>query len=209
MKKTVCVTIALFGLAVSGTAMAGDGNSRTSKESVNWFFDGSDTGGESRLTRTGNMVLLLLEAENLTPGDAHTIWFIVFNNPRACSAPGCGEDDIFNPDGSLNVGGVMAAEIAIGNATGNVAKADGTAEFGARLVQNENLPGHQIVFPAGLTSGYLLTTKPKKAEVHLIVQTHGQAMPLPGLLPQLTYLEANCNPNCEDIQFAVHKALGN
>jgi hypothetical protein len=225
VKKITLMTLALFGLAVFGSAMAGEGNSRTSKESVYWFSDGSDTGGESRLTRTGNMILLLLEAEQLTPGDAHTIWFVVFNKPENCVTV-LARDDDGNPtewvtdgicdDDDFLPAALVAAEVAVGNATGNVAKEDGTAEFGGRLVRNVNLPGHQILFPAGFTGASLLTTKPKKAEVHLIVQTHGQAFPLPGLLDQLTYVAdpgglENCNPNptgCEDIQFAVHKALG-
>jgi hypothetical protein len=208
MKKILCITIALSGLAVFGTATAGEGNSKTDMVPVLSWLDASDTGGKSRLTRTGDDILLLLEAEGLTPGDAHTIWFVIFNNPKACSAPACGEDDIFNPDGTPNFAAIANAGVAIANATGNVAKANGTAEFGARLTRNE-MTDHQVLIPAGASSPYLLTARAKDAEVHLIVQTHGQARSLPMLLDQLSSINAACNPGpgligCADIQFAIH-----
>jgi len=78
------------------------------------------------------MVLATVEAANLTPGDAYTVWWIVFNNPGACAVR-----TIFFTDTGLNVPQVVAAGIGVGNATGNIAKADGTAEFGARLKQND------------------------------------------------------------------------
>jgi hypothetical protein len=40
------------------------------------------------------MVTVTVEAAGLTPGDAHTLWWVVFNNPSACSDP-CGEEILF------------------------------------------------------------------------------------------------------------------
>jgi hypothetical protein len=152
------------------------------------------------------MVLATVEAEGLTPGHAYTLWFVVFNNPAGCTPPECGEDDIFDGD-DLNADGIVAAQIAIGNATGNVAKADGTAEFGARLKSGVDSPGHDIVFTPADFGGegvHLLNVSGEDAEVHLVVQTHGQARGGSQLLDQLTYLEAACTPGCADIQFSVH-----
>jgi hypothetical protein len=177
--------------------------STTDVQNTYWFADGSDAGGKSILTRTDTMVVAAVEAANLVPGDAHTLWFVVFNEPDACSDGECGEDDIFLPDGNLNEAGIVAAQIGIGNATGNVAKSNGTAEFGAVLRQGVN-NDHQVLFPAGFDGASLLTADPDDAEVHLVVQTHGQARGGSQLAKQLTYVEAACTPLCGDIQFSVH-----
>jgi hypothetical protein len=174
-------------------------------QDVLWFSDTSDTFGDSFLTRTDTMLLSVIEANGLTPGDAHTIWWIVFNNPGACSYP-CGEDDIFdNADPSgLNLATIVAAGIGIGNATGNIAKANGTAEFGSRLVQNDVGTDHQVLFPAGLSGPGVLTGDPHAVEVHLIVQTHSQGRGGPQLLRQLSEVVYGCSSQCADIQFTVH-----
>jgi len=195
------VVMLIAGAAVAAGHLA---PSTTDTQNVYWFADETDTGGNSFLTRTDGMVLAVVEAEELTPGDAYTLWWVVFNNPDACSDPGCGEDDIFAGD-DLNIEGIQEAQIGIGNATGNVAKADGTAEFGGRLKKNDTSGAHDIVFPAGLTGDALLTVSGNDAEVHVIVQSHGQARGGPQLLNQLTYLEAGCTPLCGDVQFSVHK----
>ncbi|MEN8233664.1 MAG: hypothetical protein ABFR89_01915 [Actinomycetota bacterium] len=196
-------------MLVAGAAVAAGGtqNTVTDTQPVKWFSDGTDTGGYSYLTRTSGELLLSVEAEELIPGDAYTVWWVVFNEPDDCSEPGCGEDDIFNEDGSLNIEGVMAAKIAVGNATANVAKANGTAEFGARLKMDDTMSDHQILFPAGLDGGALLTAMPSKAEVHLVFQSHGQARGGPELLKQLTYVETGCTPFCEDVQFTIFPAM--
>lgn len=215
--RTAIFGVALLALMmIAGVAVAAGHlqPSNTDTQDVYWFADGSSTGGESNLTRTDGMVLASVEAEGLTPGDVYTVWWVVFNNPDACSAPGCGEDDIFaggNPANGLNVAGVEAAGIGVGNATANIAKANGTAEFGARLKRGDTASDHQILFPAGLefdedgNPGPLLTASGNDAEVHLVIQSHGQARGGPQLLEQLTYVETGCTPFCEDVQFTVHQ----
>lgn len=43
------------------------------------------------------------------------------------------------------------------------------------------------------------------AEVHIVLQDHGQAHDNPALLAsQLSGFNTACNPECTDIQFAVH-----
>ena len=68
-----------------------------------------------------------------------------------------------------------------------------------------NSGNHQVLFGAGMSSNYLLTASPHDAEVHLIVQSHGQARGGPKLLEQLAEVAKNCTPVCADIQFAVHR----
>ena len=209
MKKRLAILGAVFLaiMMVASVAVAG-GHLQPSKTDVQdtyWFADGADADGKSILTRTDTMITSTVEAVNLTPGNAYTVWFVVFNNPAACSEE-CGEDDIFAGDG-LNVEGVMAAQIGVGNATANIAKADGTAEFGAVLRPGPYADtGHQLLFPAGLDGdALLLDGNSMGAEVHIIVQDHGQARGGPQLLNQLTYVETGCTPYCEDIQFSVHQ----
>jgi hypothetical protein len=208
--KSSGIVFAVLTLFLGMSISFADGHlkaSTTDTEAVYWFsppFD--EAGGLSHLTRTDGMILITLEAANLVPGDVHTLWVIVFNKPDGCSAPGCGEDDIFAPDGNLNMDGLAAAQIAIGNGSGNVAKSDGTLEFGARLPRDMPIGNHQIRFGAGpiFGGGYLLTAEPKNAEVHLIIQSHGQARGGPKLLETLNLEGSNCTPFCSDVQFSVH-----
>ena len=196
--------IAVFLLG-SGVAIGVPMASTTDTQPVLRFSDGGDTGGLSHLTRFDDRLLLVIEGAEVEPNHVYTIWWIVFNNPAGCSHP-CGEDDIFNADGSLNVDGVIAAEIGIGNATGNVAKANGTIEFGAELTQDTN-DDHQVLFPAALGTGgqtSVLSEDPDGVEMHGIVQTHGQGRGGPQLLKQLSEVFFGCTPGCADIQFAVH-----
>ena len=220
MKKRFGLTRILPFLALllfCGAVMAG-APSTTDTQDVYWFADGQSTGGKSHLTRTGGMIVITLEAAYLVPGDAHTLWFIVFNTPDGCAdygsgEAGCGEDDIFDlVNGGLNADGVLAAGISIGNASGNVAKSNGTLEFGGRMPRSLN-NDHQVLFTpydfgAGDGTNYLLYADSEDdAEVHVIVQTHGQARGGERLREQLTYLDANCSPECADIQFSVHMPL--
>lgn len=196
---TMLLLLLFYGAAIADT----------NSTEVRWFANGQPSGGWSHLTRTGGMIVITVEVAELEPGDVHTLWWIVFNTPAGC-IDGCGEDDIFNPDGSLNVPGVLAAGISIGNATGNVAKSDGTLEFGARMPRSGSAGGHQVlftpyVFGAGAETDYLLyASSNDDAEVHIIVQSHGQARGGKKLIEQLSMVDMNCTPACADLQFAVH-----
>ena len=201
--KLFTTSVALLALFTGAAAMAAHlVASTTNTTDVLWFSDGSPTGGHSHLTRADARLVAVVEAASLKPGDAHTLWWVVFNEPAGCTFP-CGEDDLFNPDGTLNEAGVGNAQIAIGNASGNVVKSDGTLEFGAQLEMGVNTPGHQVLFGAGF-GPIMLINDPDAVEVHLIGQTHGKGRGGPPLLKQLSMVDSNCTPNCADLQFAVH-----
>ena len=202
------VAFAVLALVFGVSSALADGHlalSTTNTEAVYLFTDGSDAGGLSHLTRTDGMIIATVEPANLVPGHVHTLWAIVFNRPEECSDGVCGEDDIFNEDGTLNVPQVLAVGIAIANGSGNIAKADGTLEFGARIPMGADLAqlGHQVLFGDGF-GPIVLTASPHDAEVHFIVQTHGQARGGPKLLETLNLEGSNCTPFCSDIQFTVH-----
>lgn len=206
MHRYQLVILLLLPIWMPGTAQA-DGHlapSTTNTTATYWFSDGTDAGGLSHLTRTNGMIVATVEPANLTPSHAHTLWVLVFNRPENCS-DACGEDDIFLPDGTLNVPQVLATGLGIANGSGNVAKSDGTLEFGARVPRNADLLalGHQVLFGDGF-GPIVLTASPHDAEVHFIIQTHGQARGGPKLLEQLSTVDSACTPFCTDIQFAVH-----
>lgn len=188
MKKTILIAvIALLGI---GGVAAAD----TDSKPLQWFADGVDTGGWSHLTRLEDMVLATLEVVGLNPGDAVTLWWVVFNDPSSCSDGECGEDDFANAG---------AAGISVGNATGGIVKADGTMEMGAVLREGAGEPaGHQVLLAAA--PGGIFLVDAAMAEIHFVVQIHGQARGGKKLLEQITYFEANCTPSCADVQFAVH-----
>lgn len=186
LRRSACSLLLASGLALAGT---------TETVPVQWFADDSDSGGRSHLTRLEPMVLLTLEAEGLVPGDAYTLWWVVFNNPAGC-VDGCDADDLV-PGG--------AALPAVGNASGNVAKADGTLEFGARLPVGSNTPGHQVLFGADGTPEGAMLLSSEDAEIHLVVQSHGQARGGKRLQQQLAMVNTACTPACADVQFAVHE----
>ena len=202
------VAVVLLALVFGIDGALADGHlapSTTNTEAVYWFADATDAGGLSHLTRTNGMIVATVEAANLVPSHAHTLWVLVFNRPENCSDEACGEDDIFTPEGDLNVPQVLATGLGIANGSGNVAKTDGTLEFGARVPQGADLTalGHQVLFGDGF-GPTVLTASPHDAEVHFIIQTHGQSRGGPKLLEQLAYVDKNCTPFCSDIQFSVH-----
>src|SRR3989337_1830612 len=92
MKRTLgifSITVLAVVMIARAVGAATQQTAATDAESVKRFSDGSDTGGQSTLTRTEDMVHVTVEAR-LRAGNAYTLWWVVFNNPAACSAPGCG-----------------------------------------------------------------------------------------------------------------------
>ena len=190
-----------LALAISGPAQA-----RHSKADVITFFnaDGSaaagDVVGEATLKRSKDGVRVEIDTTGLGPGDAYTIWWIIFNNPDAC-----GEDECQGPDL-----GTAAVEGSVMNATGRVADADGNAQFTAFLPvgfmhtepASENV---RQVFGPGLQNL-------KGAVIHVVIRCHGEAT---GHFEQISTLWGDCiadtsadtsaggNTGCFDIQAAA------
>lgn len=136
----------------------------------------------------------------LEPGAVYTVWWVVFNNPGACSpamdgdpsVSVCGEDDIFNADGDVDPN--VLARVSIMWATGGMADMDGAAAFSAAVSEGP-APG-EILFGPALEDA-------QAAEVHLVVRTHGQP-DLSKLFAQLSSFEFGTCDICEDVQFSVY-----
>jgi len=157
---------------------------------VHLFSDGSAvTGSSSTLVRNNNGVYMTLLTSGLTPGDAVTIWWVIFNNPAACShgmfGLRCGHGDFSNP----------AVQASVMYAAGHVVDSNGIAGFGAGLSIGELT--RVVLFGPGLTNSL-------GADVHLVVHDHGPTEP--SLMPDEIHSFSVCNPTCHDLQFAPHEA---
>lgn len=118
--------------------------------------------GSSRLTRTDRGASATLETTSLTPGDAVTLWWVVFNDPNGCQAgipnvSRCGPDDAHAGRGG----------VSLMHAAGRIVDEGGTAEYGAHARVGDRsraLAGPGLVNPRG-------------AEVILVLKSHGQKIP--------------------------------
>jgi hypothetical protein len=155
--------------------------------------------GWSQLIRTEDGIAMELHTYDLEPGGAYTAWWVIFNNPGACSEA-CGEDDIFIFDAQGNLSPNPEADISILWAAGNVAGASGAATFSAYLA--EDRPTGEVVVGQGLQNAV-------GAEVHLVVRAHGDAS-VDKLYQQLNSFEppsalGGVCDICQDVQFAIHQ----
>lgn len=194
------VVIALAAVAAYVLARSPD-PAHNSETSVFRFADMSEVdGASSRLVRSADAVAMEFATSGLEPGAPYTAWWVVFNTPEGCSEA-CNEDDIFNPDGTLNLN--PEANISILFADGAMTDAEGDAGFSA-------------VLPAGRPLGEVVTgpglSDAGKAEVHVVVRAHGPLDPSRAYAQLSTFephptLGGNC-AECRDVQFAVHQPAG-
>lgn len=174
---TVLVVVTLLGLAATTAPAAGRSAGRSATHStepvhsipdyVSAVMAGEDPPppvGSSRLTRTDDGLSVQLATGELRPDDVITLWWVVANAPEQCEAgiPGlsqCGPMDHLAGRG----------DFAVHHATGRIVEEDGTATFGAHLRVGD--------LSRALFDGEPGLTKPRDAEVLLVVKTHGQRIP--------------------------------
>jgi hypothetical protein len=150
--------------------------------------------GSSTLTRTSNAIAMDLHTTGLTPGDAVTIWWMVFNHPEACTSGSSTPDDPTDPRCGMADMGNPAADLSVLFAAGHVIDDAGVAEFGGKLAVND-------------ASGAIMGTglhDPAGADVTLVVHDHGPAKP--GQVDEQIHTFGACNPGCTDLQMSVHQA---
>jgi hypothetical protein len=128
---------------------------------------------------------------------AVTVWWVVFNQPQNCATTPCSLADLFEP----------SVEASIFWATGALVPAGGQVSFVASAY--ETSAGFADVDPVTSLIGGPGLGDSRRAEIHVVVRSHGEA--LEGLeTRQITqFLEPGCQdlggPNvCEDIQVAIH-----
>lgn len=154
------------------------------RASVHWLADLSAVdGAAAQLTRTGSGVSYTSRTTGLEKGHVVTTWWVIFNNPEECDNPvpaigsSCNVPDLFNPDveGSVLWGG--------GNIVGN----SGRTTIAGHLAEGEITAFHPLfVGTPGLLDAL-------GAEIHLVIRTHGPA--IPGMIREMrTTFEGGCTP---------------
>ena len=193
--------IALTGcdsLAIEENSLVEESQANTKRTTIGTVYTFSDMTdvGTSKLRRNNIAIATEFSTSQLTENDTYTLWWVVFDQPEYCSAPGCGEDDVL-----LAIsGGPNPAEVSmIGAAGGSVAGSDGRAYYNSTLKKYDT---NLAAFGDGLDN-------PLTAEIHYVLRTHGPA--IPGMIEeQTTTALGGCLPGqpnegmCKDIQFAVH-----
>lgn len=172
-------------------------------------------GGMSVLVR-GDDEIATEVTTTAEPGDAVTMWYVVFNAPTECSDAVCDEDDVFvdgMPAKGFDTDRIEAVRVSVVFAGGGaVVDEDGRLTLSGGLAEGEVPDGPaQVVIgnadddpiQAGPVTGI---EDARAAEVHVVLQSHGAAHEDPDLLAeQLSGFRTNCNPDCVDIQAAIHR----
>ncbi len=162
-------------------------------------------GASSTLVRTRSALSARFRTGGLPAGEAFTVWFIVFNNPDACTAPiigltRCGEPDLFNPatmGGAFTMGGHVVG-------SGGPATIAGSLRVGDMRNALTFGPDAPPAFPNALSN-------PIGAEVILVLLRHGPWTP--GSPEQFqTFWACNLPPGpgstpfgCRETQASVHQ----
>lgn len=186
------MTLLTGALLVQGARPVQADSPKTSIEPLTVIATGVEAPGTgSILVRTNEGVGATLHTFGLVPGNAYTLWLGIFNNPKKCATTPCaGPVDLPNPD----VQGVVLW------GSGQIAGEDGTADFGTFRAVGDT--SGKAVGPPGTAEAL---ERPFKAEIHLVVRSHGPV--IPGMLnEQLTTFNGGCPPNtCMNVQFAPHQ----
>lgn len=215
--RPIRVPVALLALllvlaVVPQVAIAGTPD----KQPLHDFVTGEPiTGTFSMLERSDDAVASRIRTA-ATPGHAVTIWYVIFNAREHCNGGACGEDDIFingDPTQGFNATQIEAARISVVyGGDGDVVNPGGRVALDGGLAEGEVPTGS---FPvvigdpddgAPVPSPVTGVEDAMTAEIHIVLQDHGLAQEDPELLEvQLTGFNTACNPDCVDVQFAVHK----
>lgn len=188
----LAVVAAISALFMPSQASA-QASAAQSSAALQWFSDGSTIlSTMSSLLRGDEQLKIEVNTAELTPGNAVTLWWIIFNNPAECSAS-CGEDDLFDED--------VAASIV--HADGEVVGRSGRAHYSDVLAKGvePSFGGTPFGFGPGVVNTW-------GAEVLALVLDHGAAETDPEKLERqlTTFLDCLQDPSpCTDLQFAVHK----
>ena len=152
------------------------------------FSTGEPVAGHISIDRGDDSVDANVHLKGLNPGHAFTVWAAIWNDPGKC-AGGCGEDDLGVAGNVVIFSGIGEVANGGGNLNGNTTLTSGTGP----------IPGE--------------VTDVEGAEIHFVVQDHGEASDdAATLLLQTTTFEGGCGDGmpptappetCVDVQAAV------
>lgn len=166
-----------IGLAASIPAFSGAPPSLAPAFKI---WDPTDVIGTSAVVRNDNSVSASITSLELPPGQAFTMWIIVFNNPELCASTPCGAPDLFDPavQGDFLFGG------------GHVVGGSGKGTFAGQISLGD-ISGtgfNEIGFPE-LAVGLL---DPYGAEVHIVLHSHGPRQTGTTLKQQISSFTGGC-----------------
>jgi hypothetical protein len=191
MKGTVLRSFVIAGVMVCGsgwTASADQGTYQTSP-----IFQAGNPAmqlaGAVTLYRYKQRLEVRVANTGLNANSAYTVWWVVFNNPDACMG-GCGADDLGNP----------AVNAAVFYAAGFVTGMDGVGNVSAYVNAGALAVGVDRVMEA--TGDRLEAGNGYRAEVHIVVRTHGALNP-GNVHMQIGSFNGGCNPTCANQQAAI------
>ena len=180
------LALVAIGLLAVAPALA-SGPKHKSTADVVWTFAEAEYPnpvGTSTLIRNNNGISANYTTSDLTPGHTATLWFIVFNNPGACSAPGCGVDDLGDTPAQGDF--LLASGHVIGN--------DGKATFSGHLKEGDVSGSglHEVACPETKDCGIGLLDA-ENALVVLALHSHGPALDGQLLRAQTSSFTGGCD----------------
>jgi len=137
------------------------------------------------LTRQHQLLVADMALSGLDQMAAYTVWWIIWNDPSLCATTPCSGAD-------LGIKGNVVTHAA-GFVTGD----DGVANVTARLAAGKLPVGKDSPIPTKLWKG-----RGMKAEVHMLVQSHGSIWP-GKVHMQISIDGAACNPTCAGQQAMI------
>lgn len=177
---------------------------KTTADAVNPILE--EVTGTSILRRTKNGLTINYKTDGLIPGHTYTMWWVIFNNPEACATTPCTMDDF------MNAGEVQPVLIY---GTGHLVGQRGKGNFSSHLKIGDDDGSINELLGLPEVDG-LLEGNAFSAEVHMIIRSHGPA--IPGLIDeQISVFTGGCEVDfapfteipdeegeCGDVEMSIH-----
>lgn len=163
MRRINIPALSIALLAFSAIPLQASAQTAFQTADVMNFATGAAVTGGATLSRSDNSVQLRGSIAGLDKKAVYSAWWIIFNNPAECTGGGqgvCTGADVY-PGGPADAG--------VLNASGFVTGTDGTGYFVGEL---ETGPA-----PSGMPCCFGQLNDSVTAEIHIVFQTHGRAVP--------------------------------
>jgi len=207
MKRNTLITIVGAAAAILATVSVAT-SAEIVTESVKTHPSQGDVtvveGATARLASADDGIFVGIDTSGLTPGNVHTLWLVVVNQPAACEADNCTSKDVLKRSDAVSSDVGYAGGVIVGD--------DSKGKF-AWFQPAGKL--HGPWFGNGLAG-------PTSAEIHLVINDHGPAIDgrvadmlstyrdgctdasIPAPMPDTARAQGEPGPNqCRLVQFAV------